>query len=556
MHALRALLLLVVTVAGFLVATVVPAAAESSIDAAQINARLDADGNLRVTTSYSGLNVESFSQRIEKSSPLGDLRTFHYELSDFKVTRDGQPAEAAVEDHGDSVVLNVEVEGASEMDVEYVVSGAVHTMPQQPTSRQLRWPVAQGLDASVGSVSGSLQLLASPPDFDCQVGATGALRNCALWSIDHQAIGTPIFQDGPLEAGDVLVVSASQPPELVADSSNVETRWTLDRAFSLTPATALVSALVLLLGAVVLWRWHRRAGRDLDFVGDPTPIAELHPVAEGVAEFRVLEGVRPGQVGTVADESVDPVDITATILDLAVRGHLLISQVQAPGGIDWTITRRFAADEDLREYERCLLDALAGRDGKPVLVSEIQDAVGPIVGELQHHLYNDVVANGWFTKHPASARADFRTIGGIIIGLGLLATGILAWLTHWGLVGVAIVTIGVACLFVAREMPRRSKKGSALLAGLHGFSAILAQQRTDIFAKGHELEQISRLLPYAVVLGNKDRWIDAMVAADPDPLPDPVELDWYHAPDNWHLQQLPQSLDALIASIQGHLFGR
>ncbi len=171
-------------------------------------------------------------------------------------------------------------------------------------------------------------------------------------------------------------------------------------------------------------------------------------------------------------------------------------------------------------------------------------------------MYNDVVANGWFTKHPDSARADFRTIGAIIIGVGLLATGLLAWLTAWGLVGLAIITIGVACLFVAREMPRRSKKGSALLAGLHGFSAILAQQRTDIFAPGQELEQISRLLPYAVVLGGKDRWIDAMVQADTDSTPDPTELDWYHAPEDWHLQQLPQSMDALIASVQGHLFGR
>ena len=86
--------------------------------------------------------------------------------------------------------------------------------------------------------------------------------------------------------------------------------------------------------------------------------------------------------------------------------------------------------------------------------------------------------------------------------------------------------------------------------------AILAQQRTDVFAPGKELEQISRLLPYAVVLGGKDRWIHALVKADPDPNPDPTELDWYHAPDDWHLQQLPQCLDALIASLQGHLFGR
>lgn len=556
MQKISHLLLATIAVLAVLVGTSMPARADSGLDSAEITARLNPDGSLVVSTTFTGINVAHITQEIAKSAPLGDLRTFNYKISDAKAVVDGQQASLSTEDTDDRLTLSLEVDGADEATVEYVVHGAVHAVDQQPSTHQLDWPVIQGLDTSIGAVSGSVQMLSSPPDFDCQAGPVGALRNCALWAIDHQTIGTPTFQDGPLEAGEVLFISASQPAELVADSSDVETRWTLDHAFSLTPITALVSALVLLAGALFLWRWHRTAGRDLDFVGDPTPIAEFHPIADGVADFRISEDVRPGQVGTVADESADPVDITATILDLAVRGFLRITQLEVPGGIDWQIARRPASETVLHDYERCLLDALTPSDGEPLLISEIQNAVGPVVGDLQHHLYNDVVANGWFTKHPGSARADFRTIGAIIIGVGLLATGLLAWLTSWGLVGVAIITIGVACLFVAREMPRRSKKGSALLAGLHGFSAILAQQRTDIFAPGQELEQISRLLPYAVVLGGKDRWIDAMVRADTDSTPDPTELDWYHAPEDWHLQQLPQSMDALIASIQGHLFGR
>ena len=70
------------------------------------------------------------------------------------------------------------------------------------------------------------------------------------------------------------------------------------------------------------------------------------------------------------------------------------------------------------------------------------------------------------------------------------------------------------------------------------------------------LREISKFLPYAVVLGGKERWVNAMVDADRDTTPDPDAISWFHAPEDWHLQQLPQSLDALIASIQGHLFGR
>ena len=63
--------------------------------------------------------------------------------------------------------------------------------------------------------------------------------------------------------------------------------------------------------------------------------------------------------------------------------------------------------------------------------------------------------------------------------------------------------------------------------------------------------------PYAVVLGGKDRWLQAMVQADDDvDAPDPTAIDWYHAPATWHLQDLPVSLTPFISTVQGVLFGR
>ena len=47
-----------------------------------------------------------------------------------------------------------------------------------------------------------------------------------------------------------------------------------------------------------------------------------------------------------------------------------------------------------------------------------------------------------------------------------------------------------------------------------------------------------------------------MVAADVDDSPDPDALDWYHAPDTWHLQDLPASLTQFVHTVQGELFAR
>ena len=70
------------------------------------------------------------------------------------------------------------------------------------------------------------------------------------------------------------------------------------------------------------------------------------------------------------------------------------------------------------------------------------------------------------------------------------------------------------------------------------------------------MPEISRILPYAVVLGGKRRWLDAMVGAGDDSVPDATEVPWYHAPAGWTLAQLPASLTNFINTVQGVLVSR
>ena len=79
---------------------------------------------------------------------------------------------------------------------------------------------------------------------------------------------------------------------------------------------------------------------------------------------------------------------------------------------------------------------------------------------------------------------------------------------------------------------------------------------TDQLPKGREYEQISTILPYAVVLGGWERWLQALVASDDDGDADPEDLSWYHAPADWHLAELPASLDAFATTVRGRLFAR
>ena len=55
---------------------------------------------------------------------------------------------------------------------------------------------------------------------------------------------------------------------------------------------------------------------------------------------------------------------------------------------------------------------------------------------------------------------------------------------------------------------------------------------TNQMPPGAELREISEVLPYAVVLGGADRWLDALVTADDDEEPRILPIcRWYHGPD-------------------------
>ena len=98
-------------------------------------------------------------------------------------------------------------------------------------------------------------------------------------------------------------------------------------------------------------------------------------------------------------------------------------------------------------------------------------------------------------------------------------TAILAAFTTFGLVGLALVVLALGLIFVAQEMPSRTAKGAALLGGLGALRSDLMSHPTNQMPPGSELREMSEVLPYAIVLGGSDRWLDAIVATDADDRP-------------------------------------
>ncbi|HEU4492191.1 MAG TPA: hypothetical protein VFR74_15115 [Jiangellales bacterium] len=159
--------------------------------------------------------------------------------------------------------------------------------------------------------------------------------------------------------------------------------------------------------------------------------------------------MRPGPLGTLVDERADVVDVTATVVDLAVRGHLRIEELGAHMVVwrDWRLVRLEDAPDDLAPFERALLDKLFGVGvmgrRQVVRLSELQDTFADSMDSLRRSLEAEVVRRGWFRDRPGQVRLQ------------------------WYLTAAAalVAALGVAALLIAFTRARTGRRGPRPASG-------------------------------------------------------------------------------------------
>lgn len=550
---------IVVTALALLTSLAPSAHAADEVKTYVVDAAIAADGTLAVkaTMTFDGGAPATIEQRLSTATRTADNMEYRYRITDVTATAGSNPLDVKVTTAAKSTTLSIPSAGATEpVTLSYVVHGAAIATDGESTT--VRWPLLQGLNLPVTTFDATVGIPAQFTMIDCAAGAADTPSSCTLYGGGTHESRNPFFHDERRAADEVVVVTVRFPKGVVAVNQDLRELWTLDRAFSAAPLPLGLATGLLVLGGLALWAAHRRLGRDAGAGLAPTPVAEFHPIGPGQSEFRVLDGIRPGEVGTLVDERVDPIDVTATLLDLAVRGHLLITEVppadpHAP--TDWTFSRRTSADP-LAAYEHTLLDAVAPVQGDAVKVSNLAGNVGSVIGTIQSELYDEVVTRGWFARRPDATRSRWGLIGWVSLAAAVVVTVLLAAFTHFGLLGLALVALAFGVLFIAQEMPARTAAGTAVLGGLDALRGSLLTTPVDTLPAGKGLTQLSSILPYAIVVGGKERWLQAVAAADDDVETDSEDLDWYHGPEGWHLANLPASLANFVTTVQGTLFSR
>jgi uncharacterized membrane protein YgcG len=273
--------------------------------------------------------------------------------------------------------------------------------------------------------------------------------------------------------------------------------------------------LLLPLGALAFmmrqWRTH---GRDPG-ARDALPVRYEPPA-----------GLTPAEVGTVVDESADTLDLTATILDLAVRGLLRIEEVEGTGFLflskrDYRLQRTGASETGLKEHERLLLAAVFAA-GPTVLLSDLKNKFHESIPGIRRALYKELSGEGaYFPTSPEQVRTNYRLAGIAVAALGLLAI----WAEQSPLAIGCPLAAGAIVLAFSGAMPRRTEKGRRARDEILGFREFVRRVDADRLERtgGKTAGRFEKVLPHAVVLGVADRWATVFAGIYTQP------PGWYHS---------------------------
>jgi uncharacterized membrane protein YgcG len=442
------------------------------------------------------------------------------------------------------------VTGAQTYVVTYRLDGALNAFADHD---ELYWNVIGDQWAvSLYDIDVTVRVPSGAEQAACFAGETGSRAPCSEASLDD---GVAEFRQEQLWPYQGMTVAVGFPTGVVTETGPIlDEHWSLRRAFSVTPTTLAVTGVLtaLVIGGYLLLR--RRVGGDLQAVGSPTDIAFAPVGAPGApapffdddhspVEFAPPDGIRPAQMSVLMHERARPSDISATIVDLAVRGHLTIEELR--NGSDYKFERRGKDTDGLLGYEKGLLHALFGNRSE-VELSDLRHKFSGKMATLVDDLYDDAVAQGWFDGRPDRARTRWRVRGVLLTIVALVALVIAVIFTTFALAVLPLVLGGLLLTFGAGAMPRRTAAGTGLLRRCKGFERFITDSEAPRARWAEQRNIFSEYLPYATVLGEADRWASTFESLGAQALA--PDATWYYGTRPFSPIFLSSSINSFTSS--------
>lgn len=236
-----------------------------------------------------------------------------------------------------------------------------------------------------------------------------------------------------------------------------------------------------LLPVYIIYRWIRYGRDPKSTVGITTAWFDP-PKTQDESRF-----LTPGEVGALGDETVDMKDISATIVDLARRGYLIIDERKKE---DFWLVRQdkprstAAVVQALLDYEKLLLDKFF--DGEDEIRIKDQE-LATEVAEVKNKIYDQVVEDKLFDKNPETTRTGYYVLAGIALFTSNFFLAIVAFL-------------------FGRVMPKKTIYGVEAKNVAFSLKNFLSSQKRQLEFQADKQLMFERLLPFAIAFGVEKIW--------------------------------------------------
>ncbi|MFH1047876.1 MAG: DUF2207 domain-containing protein [Patescibacteria group bacterium] len=433
------------------------------------------------------------------------------------------------------------VTGLHQYIIKYVATGALRQFNGQD---ELYWNVTgQDWEVPFGRVAAQVYL----PDgvtqesigLRCFTGPFGSTEQDCLY---HRTKGGASFA-----ADDLLtVVVGWQPQGLVTIAGPIYPSFWTDY-IQPNLLSYLLAGLIPLGVFVYMFRKWRSHGRDP--LGRSTTMVEYEPP----------DKLTPAEVGVLMDEQANIRDVSAVIVDLAVRGYLKIVELPKifllKQDYEFQLVRAdFAKRTELLRHEQEILSILfteshtlqwdkliqnisvnrklkfefssVSRQSVNLSLLVKRHAFHRELSKINNQLYDLIVERGYFYVNPETVRQKYRLIGGLLAGLcGFSGMEMLVigdskvFLT--GLIMAALAVSGIIIVIFGRAMPKKTEAGVRAFEHAKGFREYLEKAEKYRLQWQEKENVFEKYLPYAMVFGVAHKWSEAFKNIDMAP------PEWY-----------------------------
>jgi uncharacterized membrane protein len=267
------------------------------------------------------------------------------------------------------------------------------------------------------------------------------------------------------------------------------------------------------------WFWYTK-GRD----------PRRNPIT---VQYEAPDKLSPAEAGTLVDNEVAMRDITATIVDLAIRGFLKIEQQdtsQAMGLIHHKnfIFHRVKPPQDwssLKPHEQALLAALFD-DGASdqVSLADLQNSFYVHLPAIHNRIFDGLLENDYYSRRPDTLHQGYFGAGLIIAFAGFFGAGALS--NALGISSLTTIIAGVLTGIIVAGfgyfMSARTVAGERELEKVLGFEDFLGRVEKDQIERIEKTpEMFEKYLPYAMALRVEKKWATAF-------------QDIYRQPPQWY----------------------